>query len=52
MQIWKAAAERLNNLVLMCPELKGKLHLPHYAPKHWQINLCGWFPCSCLISYC
>ncbi|KAL6649249.1 hypothetical protein ACP70R_013473 [Stipagrostis hirtigluma subsp. patula] len=40
-QIWEAAGERLKKLALKCPELKGKLHLPHYAPKHWQINLCG-----------
>ncbi|KAL6645205.1 hypothetical protein ACP70R_016813 [Stipagrostis hirtigluma subsp. patula] len=40
-QIWEAAGERLKKLAVKCPELKGKLHLPHYAPKHWQINLCG-----------
>ena len=33
-------------------QLKGKLHLPHIAPKCWQINLSGWVPCSCLANYC
>ncbi|RLN34005.1 hypothetical protein C2845_PM03G05230 [Panicum miliaceum] len=43
MKIWEAAAERLKDLALKCPELKGKLHLqvPKYAPKRWQINLSG-----------
>ncbi|TVU30065.1 hypothetical protein EJB05_21671 [Eragrostis curvula] len=44
MQVWKTAAEKLEKLALKCPELKGKLHLPHsphYAPKRWQINLSG-----------
>ncbi|KAL6634714.1 hypothetical protein ACP70R_027385 [Stipagrostis hirtigluma subsp. patula] len=39
--IWNSAAERLKNLALKCPELKGKLHLPYTAPKRWQINLSG-----------
>ncbi|TVU00394.1 hypothetical protein EJB05_54161, partial [Eragrostis curvula] len=44
MQVWKTAAEKLEKLALKCPDLKGKLHLPHsphYAPKRWQINLSG-----------
>ncbi|TVU01797.1 hypothetical protein EJB05_52734 [Eragrostis curvula] len=41
MAIWAGAAKRLKDLALKCPELKGKLHLPHYAPKRWQINLSG-----------
>ncbi|TVU40868.1 hypothetical protein EJB05_14349, partial [Eragrostis curvula] len=38
MQVWKTAAEKLEKLSLKCPELKGKLHLPHsphYAPKQY-----------------
>ncbi|PUZ76497.1 hypothetical protein GQ55_1G295600 [Panicum hallii var. hallii] len=41
MRIWAVAAERLKDLALECPELKGKLHLPNTAPKSWQINLSG-----------
>ncbi|RLM74651.1 hypothetical protein C2845_PM15G14480 [Panicum miliaceum] len=40
-QIWQLAAKRLEGLALQCPELEGKLHLPHYTPKRWQINLSG-----------
>ncbi|PUZ76494.1 hypothetical protein GQ55_1G295600 [Panicum hallii var. hallii] len=38
---YKAHPERLKDLALECPELKGKLHLPNTAPKSWQINLSG-----------
>ncbi|TVU27494.1 hypothetical protein EJB05_30108, partial [Eragrostis curvula] len=54
MQVWKTAAEKLEKLALKCPELKGKLHLPHsphYAPKRWQINLSGWVPCPYVLSH-
>ncbi|CAN6352625.1 unnamed protein product [Urochloa humidicola] len=41
MRTWALAADRLKDLALQCPELKGKLHLPQTAPKSWQINLSG-----------
>ena len=42
-QVWEEAAERLKDLALECPELKGKLHPPRnrHAPNHCQINLAG-----------
>lgn len=52
MRIWAVAAERLKDMALKCPELKEKLHLPHHAPKCWQISMSGWVPCSCLANYC
>ncbi|TVU36071.1 hypothetical protein EJB05_17984, partial [Eragrostis curvula] len=41
LKIWEAAAERLKDLALKCPEFKEKLHSPKCAPRRWQINLSG-----------